>query len=188
MNRILLSWLNAPLFVLLALIGVGLQTSLFSTYPLMYLQPDLVLLAVVWCGLKRGFIEGGILTLILSNIAEVHSSAPQGLLLMSYMGIYLLIRLTAKLFVIPNFNAMIMLTLAASVIWKLENLLALHFLALAGQQWRHTLVFLMPGAVIEGVVALWVFRALDRFDWITFKNPRAHQAVQDELSLEGEGL
>ena len=59
---------------------------------------------------------------------------------------------------------------------------------LGGNQWRHTLALLLPGAAAEGAAAIWVYRWLEKFDWLTFKNARAQQMMDDELALEGEGL
>ena len=48
MTRILLRFFNAPGLILLTLLGMAVQTSLFSFWPLTYLQPDVVLLVVIW--------------------------------------------------------------------------------------------------------------------------------------------
>lgn len=188
MIRLVLRAINSPALILLFTIGVAIQTSLFATYPLMYLQPDVILLAVVWFSLRRGFTEGGVLTLILSNIAEVHSSAPQGLFMIAYMAIYLLVRLLSKLLVISHSSSVILLTLGASVVWKLTTLGVLHLMGLGANQWRHTLVLLLPGAVMVGVTAIWMYRFLEWFDWVTYKNAKARQMLEDELLLDGEGI
>jgi hypothetical protein len=187
-TRILLRLLNAPIFVLLVTIGVALQTSLFNSYPFLYLQPDVILLAVIWCALERKFFEGGVLTLIFANIAEIHSAAPRGLFLCSYMAVYLVVRLTIRYFVMPNLSALVMLTLCASILWKFTYISVLSMMGEGSYQWRHLLVLLFPGAVMEGVAAIWCFRWLERFDWVTFKNKRAQAMLDEEMQLEGEGL
>jgi rod shape-determining protein MreD len=186
MIRLLLSALNPPAFVLLAIIAVGVQTSLFASYPLMYLQPDFLLIAVIWCAMKRSFTEGGILTLIFGNIAEIHSSSPAGILLIAYMAVYLAIRLTAKLFVIPSLAHLIIVTLGASIFWKCSYMTVLYMMGLSANQWRHAVILLFPGAVMEGVIGIWLYRWLDRFDWITYKNVKARQILEGELQLDSE--
>ena len=57
MTRMLLRLLNAPAFVLLFLIGMAIQTSLFASYPLNYFQPDVILIATIWVALRRGFVN-----------------------------------------------------------------------------------------------------------------------------------
>ena len=188
MIRLFLRAANAPALILIVALGIAIQTSFFASPPLSYLQPDVVLIAVVWCGLKRSFTEGGILTLLFGNVAEIHSAAPQGAFLIGYMAIYLLVRLASKVLVMPTRTSLVFLTMGASIAWRLVILLLLHLLGGSANLWRHTVIYLFPGAVVEGVLALWAYRALDRFDWITFKSPRAQQLLENELQLEGEGL
>jgi hypothetical protein len=186
MNRIILKFLNPPILIIITLLCVVIQTSLFQSWPLLYLQPDFILLAVVWCALKRNFEEGGIITLIVANIAEVHSAAPAGLFLTTYMLVYLGIRGASQIIVIPGRLSIVMVTMFSSIVWKLEGLWILHFLGAAGNQWKHTVTLLFPGAVIEGVVSIWFFRALEKFDWMTYKNARAEKLSEGEMDLEGE--
>jgi cell shape-determining protein MreD len=188
-NRIVLRWLNAPGLVLLTLIGVALQTSLFNSYPFNYLQPDVVLIAVFWCALRRDFAEGGILTLIFGEITEVHTAAPSGLFLISYMVVFLLGRLAARYLVIPNLSSMVLLTMAASASWKLTYIFVLYLLGESSNQWRHLIVLLLPGAVTAGVASIWLYRGLERFDRLTFKDPHSRASIDDELELDpSDGL
>lgn len=188
MTRLLLRFLNSPALFLIVVAGVAVQSSLFASYPFMYLQPDITLLAVIWCALKRRFFEGGTLTLLAAYVAELHSGAPRGSYLVAYMACYLLIRFLSRYVMIPKLPSLIILTLFVSVFWKLSILSILALLDQAGNQWRHTLVLLLPGAVMEGIAGMWVYRWFERFDWVTFKDPRARQALEDELQLEEEGL
>jgi rod shape-determining protein MreD len=188
MTPVFLRFLNAPLLILIAILGVALQTTIFSSYPLLYLQPDLILLLVVWLGLKREFLEGGVLTLVLAEIAEAHSGAPRGLFLLSYMALYLAVRWASQMFLIQGLIAMVGLTLIASIFWKLFGLCILHVLERSSNQWRHTLALLLPGAVIEAALGIWVYRWLEYWDRITTKDPRSRKALQEDLQLDEEGL
>ncbi|MBY0469559.1 hypothetical protein K2X30_00210 [bacterium] len=188
MTRIILRWLNAPIFVLMVVVGLALQSSLFSFYPLLYLQPDLLLIVAVWCGLRRPFIEGGVIVLLVSALGEVHGGAPQGLFEIAYMCVYLLVRLLAKVIVVGNFGSVIALTLGSSILWKLICLLFLYLMGKADNQWKHTVSLIFPSAVITGTFSVWVYRWLEWFDWKTYKSPRAQQLLEDELLIEGEGF
>jgi hypothetical protein len=188
MTRIILRALNSPLFILFVILGVGLQSSLFASWPLMYFQPDCVLLAVIWCALRRNFEEGGILTLIFSNIAEIHSAAPQGVYLISYMLVYLAVRATTRLVIMPTAFSFATVTMVSSIFWKLSGLVVLYLLGVSANQWKHTLTYLFLGAAVEGVFALFMIRWLDKFDWVTFKNARAEYAMDGELQLDSEGF
>ena len=188
MNRIILRLLNAPALILLTVLGIAVQTSLFSSFikigPIRFLQPDIVLVVVIWCALNRGFIEGGILTLAVADIAELHSAAPQGMFLIAYMIIYLLVRASSRLLVIPNMNATVTLTLIASVIWKILVLILLKLLGESGQFWRHTLLYLAPGTLVEGALAYWAYQWFEKFDTLTFKSARGERNWEEEASLE----
>ncbi|MEK6580536.1 MAG: hypothetical protein AABZ55_15040 [Bdellovibrionota bacterium] len=188
MRRLILRALNAPALILFAIFGVALQTSLFQSWPLLYMQPDMVLLLVVWVALKREFLEGGIVTLLISDIAEIHSSAPKGSFMICYMVVYLLIRLATKLFVIPSAGPLTFLTLSASIVWKAVLLGVLYTLGAMTNQWKHTLILLFPGALIEAAIGMWTYPLLEKFDRNTFRNPFAEKALDDELQLEGEGF
>lgn len=188
MTRLILKMLNAPILILLVAICVALQTSLFSSWPLVYIQPDAVLLIVVWCGLRRGLEEGGLITLIISEMAEIHSATPQGLYLISYMLVYLLVRASSRMFVILNLFSYAMLTLAASILWKLTGLVVLYMLGVNASQWKHTVTFLFFGAAIEGAFSIWTYPWLEKFDRITFKHIRAEESMDDELQISSEGL
>ena len=102
MNKMFLRFINFPGLLVLTLMGIGIQTSLFSFWPLNYLQPDIVLFIVVWAALRRNFWEGGWITLFVADFAELHSAAPQGMFMITYMLVFLLVRGLSRLVVIPN--------------------------------------------------------------------------------------
>lgn len=186
MTRLILSALNAPAFILLVAVAVAVQSSLFNSYPLLYLQPDFVLLAVIWCALRRDFAEGGILTIIFANIVEIHSGCVQGLYMIIYMSIYLLVKGAVKVFVIPNLSALTMLTMGVSIYSKLACLGVIYLLNIPSDQWTHVLTFSLPGAVMAGITGIWIYGWLEKFDFVTYKNARARQALEDEMQLDTE--
>jgi hypothetical protein len=188
MTRIALRFFNLPGLILLTLLGIAVQTSLFSFWPLQYLQPDVILFVVVWVALKRGFFEGGCITLIIADFAELHSAAPQGMFLITYMAVFLAVRGLSRLVVIPNLSSLVMVTLFISVFWKALSLGILHLLGASGNQWKHTLLYLFPGAIIEGLLGMWVYRWLEKYDLVTFKTVHTEQSVENELLLEGESV
>ena len=104
------------------------------------------------------------------------------------MAVFLLVRSASRFLVIPSLFSYAMLTMASSVIWKLLGLIVLYLLNVSGNQWKHTLAFLFIGAAVEGFFSIWIYRWLERFDWVTFKNARAEHAVDEELQLDSEGF
>ena len=125
MIRLILRALNGPFLILFVAMGIAIQSSLFASWPLLYFQPDVVLLVVVWCALRRNFTEGGVITLIVAEMSEIHSATPQGLYLISFMTVFLLVRSASRFLVIPSLFSYAMLTLGSSVAWKLTGLLVL---------------------------------------------------------------
>lgn len=188
MTQLILRALNPFAFFLIISIGIAIQCSLFASYPINYLQPDIVLFAVIWCALKRNFFEGGVLTLLFANMTEIHSGAPKGLFLCTYMFIFLMICFLSTYFVFTEFSALIGLTLFSSIVWKLSGLGILFLLDEGIDQWRHTVALLLPGAIMESVFGVLVYRFFEKFDWKTYKNPRARQLTEEDLVLDEEGL
>ena len=188
MLRIGLYYLNAPAFVLLMIVAVAVQTSLFLSYPLDFLQPDALLLGVLWFGLRRPFLEGGILTLILGEIAEVHSSAPRGLFLTTYMSIYLLTRVMNRFVALPFHSSLVLLAMAMSMLWKGLSLTFLTSLGLGATQWRHTAALIFPGAAVQGLAAYWILRFFAWFDIVTYKDERARRSMEEQVYLAEEGF
>ena len=187
MTRILLQFLNAPILLLVAALLVGAQTSLFAPGLLSLFQPDILLLFIIWVGLKRDFTEGGILTLLLGEIAEVHSSGTRGILLLQSMVVFLIVRACAKLLALPKQSSWILLSLGLAVVSKLIIVILIQILGLGPAPWKHTFILLFPSSVTTSLLAILAFRWLDRFDFVTFKSEKAKQSIEDELQIEGEG-
>ena len=187
MRSLFLRALNAPIFVILVAIAVAIQSSLFNSYPLWYFQPDAVLIAVIWCSLRRTFTEGGILVLLFASIVETHSSSPAGFYLCIYMAIYLGIRVFSRFFVISQFASLLIVTLGAAFISKVMVIFLLIPFDHSAAQLYHFLITTLPFAAIEGLLGFWLYRALDLFDRATTKSETSRQLIEDELLVE-EGL
>lgn len=188
MTRLILWALNPFFLTVMVVLAVGLQSGLFADYPLNLLQPNVVLLAVIWCALRRGFFEGGLLTLLFSYVAELHSAGPQGIFLILYMSIYLILRLSIAILVIPTQGGLVGLTLAVSTLEKLLLIFLFQTLAIPLGDWKEHFFSGIMGALVNASLGAWVFKGLDRFDWVTYKNPKARQLLENDLYLSGEGL
>ena len=184
MKRMFLQAMSAPAFVLLVAVALAVQSTLFNSALLSPFQPDVVLIAVIWCALRRSFTEGGILTLIFAAIAESHSAAPRGFFLNCYMAIYLGLRLFSRYFVISDFTSLVWVTMGAAVAWKLVHLVLVITMNLFWHQWKHTLIYLIPSSVSAGVLALVAYPFLDRFDRSMFKLDRTHRLIEDEIIMD----
>ena len=187
MTRAILRALNSPILILIMIIAIALQSSLFASGWIRHFQPDFVLILVVWFGLRRNFGEGGVMTLLLANLNEIHTAAPQGLFLIGYMLVYLGIRVLSKLLVIPNLFSYSLIAGGSTVFFRLCCMIVLYLLGVSTFHWRYTFTSLFLSATAQTLFSIWIFRALDRFDWITYKNSQAARIMDEELQLEGEG-
>ena len=184
MKRLIWKALNAPLFLLIVIITMAVSTSLFNSDLLKYFQPDVVLIAVIWCALRRRFTEGGMLTLILAMVAESHSSAPRGFLMINYMTLYLLVRAFSRYFVISNYTSLIKMTMLSAVVWKVSHLITLAFMNTAQPQIRHTLIQLLPSSMMAGLFGFFAFKGLEIFDRLTYLSDQNTQLMEDDLVVE----
>lgn len=184
MKRLIWKGLNAPLFILLVIISIGIVSAVFNSEWLRYFQPDIVLIAVIWCALRRRFTEGGMLTLVFSMIAESHSSAPRGFMMICFMLLYLSTRAFSRYFVISSFTSLILVTMAAAAYWKITHLCVLAFFNLAQPQFRHTLIQLVPSCLMAGITGIWAFKGLEIFDRLTFLSEQNSQLMEDDLLVE----
>lgn len=188
MTRILLRNFNGLIVLLVALVAIAVQSSLLSIWPISVVQPDFVLIFTLWMALKRRFIEGGFLTLGLAYLAETHSSATRGTFFVAYMSVFLLVHVLVRYWVIDTLRDYAILASVAMLVLVEVKTTVLSLLGLPSASPLSVIFTWAPAAGLEGLVAYWGFKALDRLDWVTFKNPRAYQALEEELQLEPGGF
>lgn len=186
MKQRLLKILNFPGMILLALLGLTLQSTLFNHPSLAFFQPDLLLFFILWVSIKREFIEGGILTLLFAYLVEIHSSAPQGFYFCTYMGIYLLARLLSQQFQITSRTNLAVVGILFSLIMRMTVLMILFFLNRAESVFMHTLQLLAPTVFSHSILIFVVFRILHRFDLWTLKNPESERRQERNFALDEE--
>ena len=184
MRSRLLRFFNFPLLILCLLIALAIQSALFRGHPLDYFQPDFALLVVIWVAFRRRFTEGGIFTLVVGWIMEVHSSAPEGYFMICYMLVYLGIRAFVTFFLLSQFASLSLVAIGSAVFIKLCGWAILAFFGAAERQSMHLLIQILPSALMAGVCALFVFPLLSNFDQRTFKSDREQSFLEDELSTE----
>jgi len=165
---------------------MAFQGTLFNSVTLAFFQPDIILFFVLWLAMKRDFAEGGILTLILAYLVELKSGGPRGLFLIHYMTLFLVTRFLYRNFHVLTRRSLILIGVGASIVSRLGILFLMYLLNKADNLWFHTLQLLAPTAIIHGILIPFVFRALYRFDFWTFKNPEAEHRYERDLYLDGE--
>ena len=186
MKARLLKALNIPGLMILALIFLTLQSTLFTNKALAFFQPDVVLFLVLWVAMKRDFTEGGLLTLLFGYCVELQSAAPSGLFLCDYMFIFMLARFLYKNFHIINRRTLVLVGISAGLFSRINILFILYLVNKAENQWFHTIQLLAPTAIIHGLLIIPVFKFLHRFDMWTLKNPDAEHRFERDFYLDEE--
>ena len=186
MRARLLKALNIPGLILIALIALALQATLFSNTTIAFFQPDIIVLLVLWVAMKRDFGEGGVLTLVFGYLVELKSAAPRGLFLTNYMFLFMIARFLYKNFQVVNKRALVLIGISAALFSQLDILFILYLLNKADNQWFHTVQLLAPTAIVHGALIPFVFRGLYKFDFITLKNPEAEHRYERDFYLDEE--
>jgi hypothetical protein len=156
--------------VFLFCVSLALLTTVFKSGFLQYLAPNLFVILLVWISLQRSFLLGGVLTLILAHFYEIFSGAPQGLILLIAMILFLFYHFLVKWVVIPNQKILVLWTMVGCFFFKL-----LHFIFLTRMvhHWHlatASLTSLIPETLIVGLLAEFCFEKLKMFDhWFQFE-------------------
>ncbi len=188
MTPILLRFLNFPVVLLVAAVGFGLQTALFSHPPLDLFRPDLLALLVIWAAHHRTFIEGGLLTLVLSHLAEGQSASPQGLFLLTYMSLFMALRIANRVFLIRPKESLTTVCIVASLWVEAAKSGTLALFNVEQNDLRFWLLSFILPALVNPIYGWVVFRWLERLDAVTYKDPRSALAEEERLGIWEEGL
>lgn len=186
MKARLLKISNFPGMLLLTLLAVTVQSTLFNHPAISFFQPDLILFMLIWISIKRGFIEGGILTLLLGYLVEINSSTPRGFFLCVYMLIFMTARILSQHFQIINKTTLTLAGLGFSVVMRVAILFFLYLLNRAEFAFHHTIQLLAPTILSHSLLIFPAFKILQKFDNITLKNPDAERRHERNFYLDEE--
>ena len=81
--------LNFLVFIVAVLVFVVFQTTLFNMHLFSRFGPDLVLMVVIYFGLRREFVEGVVSSFVVGYIYHLHSGA-ESLLPISFLFLHIL--------------------------------------------------------------------------------------------------
>lgn len=169
MGPIVLRYLNPIFLVLLALLSLSIQTTLFSSYILRFLQPDIIVILVVWMSLRRKITEGGVLTLIFAYVAEINSGSTKGLLLISYLYVYLLIRLMNRYLLLGATHKLFSVTIFCSLAVMAAQWIVLKLLNINIFSWTNIARSFALSTLSTALFGLWVFPLLEKLDQLTYR-------------------
>ena len=85
MYRDILRKINFGFYILVVMVIVTIQSTIFSYFPLYFIQPDLVLILTVYVGFKRNLSEGALLVFISALILESASGAGNNFYVTTYL-------------------------------------------------------------------------------------------------------
>lgn len=159
--------LNFIAVVVFSLLFCALQSVLLKVSLLAWLELDLLLILVVYLSLHRGLFEGAALLLLISRIAEVHSSAPAGVLLACYFGVFLVIHVAKEMLLVSVSFSSIILSVSGGVVWKLLFLLVAYQMGFLENVWKASLQYAIPFLLGLGFFSRYVFDLMHWLDTVT---------------------
>ena len=179
MYRDILRRLNFLFYLILALIAIAIQSTIFSYFPLNLLQPDFLLILVVYFGFQRSILEGSFLTASAALFFELHSSNGKFFYLAIYLYVFLISKLLSKTLVTPDSVASMGIVAALALFKKIgiAVLVTIYGRGVNGLFYYvlHTVPYILVQALLTPVCFNW-FRSIDLR---TYKDEHA----EDEYDL-----
>lgn len=160
--------LNFLMVVLLCLLFSALQSVALKLTAISWLELDLLLLVVVYLSLHRGFLEGAFLIIVIGRVAEIHSSAPTGILTACYLAVFLAILFTKEMFLVATTFSSIILAVAGGLIWKIAFLVLAQRYGILANSWRSSIEYMLPFLLSLGMFARPVFNLMRWLDQRTY--------------------
>ncbi|MFC2074887.1 hypothetical protein ACFLRA_01275 [Bdellovibrionota bacterium] len=146
MTRYFLPRINFLFVILFGLACLVLQSTAFAIF-FRSIRPDLILVIVVFLGLHRYALEGGLLAVLLGYLVEIHSGAPTGLMMTVYVWIFVVAKLIGLGVFLDRVWAILLLVAGMSIlemflIWLLSSVMLSATLAFwpMAQQWVLSMV------------------------------------------------
>lgn len=150
---------------------VLLRTTFIRLWPEFFHPWDILLPFIVYVGQRRGLPEGLLLTLFVSHLFSLCSTAPIGVFVFHYLLIFVLARALSYVIYANRWLSVILLVFVLTLISRIVVTLISTFF---GHGWRVFSTDNWPlwGVVMNSVVGLVLYRFLGVLDLMTFKVPR----------------
>ncbi|HLO25912.1 MAG TPA: rod shape-determining protein MreD [Geobacteraceae bacterium] len=150
----MIKYLKIAMIVYAALL---MQVSVFPAYLADPFQPNLLVLVVVYLGLREGGWRGGVLTFLLGLIEDCFSGIYLGLSTFSFLSIYLAMRKVSDRLYTDNLYVTLLVVFLATLANGLFHLLLLLLFSAADGMYRTLIPALLPQALVNSLVASIVF-------------------------------
>jgi rod shape-determining protein MreD len=134
-----------------------MQVSVFPAYFADPFQPDLLVLVIVYLGLREGGWHGGGLAFLLGLFADCFSGIYLGLSAFSFLSIYLAMRNVSDRLYTDNLYLMVIVAFLATLVNGLLHLLLLILFSAAADIYSTLLTALLPQALVNALAASIIF-------------------------------
>ncbi len=183
MYRDILRKVNFAFYVLLVLFIVAIQSTVFSYFPLYFVQPDLVLILTVYLGFKRNLFEGALLVFLSALILETASGAGNNFFVTSYLYTFIIAKILSKTIVSPSFVSTVLIAAALSLFKRVAILVLLGMRGKVDNAWMNFFIYIIPHLVVQGLFTPVCFEFFRFLDTLTYKDEHA----EDEYDLNRGG-
>jgi rod shape-determining protein MreD len=133
------------------------QVAVFPAYFADPFQPDLLVLVIVYLGLREGGWHGGVLAYLIGLVADCFSGICLGLSAFSFLAIYLAMRNVSGRLYTDNLYLMVMVAFLATLVNGLIHLLLLTLFSAAADIYSTLLPALIPQALVNALAASVIF-------------------------------
>jgi len=130
-----------------------LQVAVLPAYFVDPFQPDLLVLLIVYLGLREGGWHGGVLAFLLGLVEDCFSGIYFGLSAFTFLSIYMAMRKVSDRLYTDNLYLMVLVTFLATLVNGLLQLLLLLLFSAGGTVYASILAALIPQALVNALVA-----------------------------------
>lgn len=150
----MIKYLKIVMIVYAALL---VQVSVLPAYLIDPFQPNLLVLVLVYLGLREGGWQGGCLAFLLGLIEDCFSGICFGLSAFSFLSVYLAIRKMSDRLYTDNLSLTVLVVFLATLVNGLIHLLLLLLFSAAADIYTTLLPSLIPHALVNALAASIVF-------------------------------
>jgi len=159
-----------PLFILLfGLLMLAIQTTFLNIPSTGELQPEFILLIVIYLGLNRHEIEGVTLSFILGYLVELHSGAPRGSIQLAAVVVFIITKLLSQTIFIPSFISNMILVMSLTLVWRFIIGTCVWWTTNELDWAGHSIKFVIPAMILHGILNIPLTELLNKIDHWTGK-------------------
>ncbi len=143
-------------FSVVVLVALLLQVTILPAYLADPFKPNLLLVVVVYLGLREPVIWGGASVVLLGLLADTFSGLYLGLSVFAFLTIYLLLRKAANRLYTDSGYLLVTLAAMASFLYGLLQILLILLFSVSGSIYVTILASLLPQALVNALAASFV--------------------------------